>query len=224
MRVKMDRRFIAVTGVLILTGVALACVFVFITSGENGRTEDIWLVPNTPVSKTSDQSTSLGPDSLQPGIKNETTPRPVVTNNWSNASVRTLKILAYNQSAMLLSSAVPGGKLGLLQIINTPEPETGTLTLEQRKQAEKIALADTRVRDILGDGMYTEEIQPLDMIRAKDAGENSTNGTYISVAFTMVNTTTAKNETTFFVHVDLGNSNVVRVSPVFPFEQVTPDT
>jgi len=216
MRVKMDRRFIAVTGILILTGVALAFAFVFIVSGENGKTEDIWLVPNPLESKNSDLSDSSGPDSLQPGIKNDTTPRPAVTNDWSNVTKITLKILAYNQSAMLLLS--PDGKRGFIQLNNTPETETGTLTTEQRYQAEKIALADARVRDIIGAGMYTEEIQPLDMIRAKDFGKNSTNGTYVSLAFTMVNTTTAKNETTFFVHVDLDNSNVVRVSPAFPCE------
>lgn len=210
----MDRRFLAVTGLLILAGLALAFAFVFIVSGENGRTEDIWLVPNPLESKNADQIPKTGSDLVQSVAKTTTTPRPAVTNDWSNVSKITLKILAYNQSAMLLLS--PDGKRGFIQLNNTPETETGVLTTEQRKLAEKIALADVRVRDILGAGMYTEEIQPLDMIRAKDFGENTTNGTFVSIAFTMVNTTTAKNETTFFVHVDLGNSNVVRVSPVFP--------
>jgi hypothetical protein len=225
MRVKMDRKFIAVTGVLILAGVALAFAFVFIVSGENGRAEDIWLVPNSPVSETSDLSSGTGSQPLQPVVKNDTTPLPVVATNWSNVSVRTLKILAYNQSAMLLSPSSPGGKPGMMYIDrNNSETKTGALTTEQRNLAEKIALADARVRDIIGAGMYTEDIQPLDTIRVKDSEDVSANGTYASIAFTLVNTTTAKNETAFFVHVDLDNNKVVRVSPTFPQERVTTDT
>jgi len=213
----MDRRFLAVTGLLILAGLALAFAFVFIVSGENGRAEDIWLVPNPLESKTSDQIPKTGSDLVSAVAKNVTTPEPAVTNDFSNVSKTTIKFttVAYNESAIMVSS--PEGKKAVLSIDRRySDQEPTLLSTEQRKQAEKIALADARVRDIIGAGMYTEEIQPLDMIRAKDFGENTTNGTFVSIAFTMVNTTTAKNETTFFVHVDLGNSNVVRVSPVFP--------
>jgi len=221
----MDRKFIAVTGVLILAGVALAFAFVFIVSGENGRAEDIWLVPNPPVSKASDQSSGTGSQPLQPVVKNDTTPWPVVTNDFSNASKTTIKLttVAYNESAIMVSSS--GGKRVILSIDHEySDQDPTTLSPEQRNLAEKIALADARVQDIIGAGMYTEDIQPLDTIRVKDSEDVSANGTYASIAFTLVNTTTAKNETAFFVHVDLDNNKVVRVSPTFPQERVTTGT
>jgi hypothetical protein len=221
----MDRRFIAVMGVLVLVALALAFAVAFIVGGENGRTHDIWLVrdaqstqaPGHPSEKELDTVPKTAPE-------NETSPRSIVTTNWSNASVRTLKIIAYNQSSILISS--PSGKRGLLQIMdwNTSETKTRALTAEQRKLAENIALADARVQDIIGAGMYNVDIQPLDHIRVKNSEEISANGTGISIVFTTVNTTTALNETTFFVHVDLDKEKVIRVSPPFPCERVTTGT
>ncbi len=212
----MDKKNIAVLGLLILIGLGLAVTVVFIVGEETARSEDLWFVQEPLVAGIPGSAPENGQKLISGTVPgDDTLPQPVETTDFTNASVRTGKLIAYNQSTILVS--LPGGKLGFLEITdNDAEFEAKILSTEQRKQAEKIALADARVRDILGAGMYTEEIQPLDMIGTKDSGENSTNGTYASVAFTMVNTTTAKNETTFFVHVDLGNGNVVRVSPAFP--------
>lgn len=206
MRIQMDRRFIAVVGVLVLAGLALAFAFAFIVGGESGRTEDIWLVQNT----------QFGSETIPKIVtENDTSPRPVVTVDFSNASKTTIKVkmIAHNQSAIMIST---GGKPGIVEIENNPDTEPGTFTGEQRKLAEKIALADASVQAIVGAGMYTVDIQPLDRIRVKDSEEVTPNGTGASVSFTIVNTTTAENETTFFVHVDLDKEKVIRVSPQFP--------
>jgi hypothetical protein len=227
----MDRRIIAVMGMLVLVGLALAFAVAFIVGGENGRAEDIWLVRDAQSTQAPSHPSEQGQDTiLKTTPENETSPRPIVTTNWSNGSkVRTLKIIANNQSAILISPESPGGKPGMMYLLdidnrNDPETITGALTAEQRRLAEKIALADARVRDIIGAGMYNADMQPLNLIRAKDSENVSMNGTYASVAFTIVNTTTAKNETTFFVHVDLDKEKVIRVSPPFPQDRVTTGT
>jgi hypothetical protein len=207
----MDRQFIAVTGVLVLLGIALAFAFVFTVGGENRRTEDIWLVRDT-------QSGSGTIPEI--ATENAVSPRPVVTVDFSNASKTTVKltIIAHNQSAIMLSS---GGKIEIMEITgDNPDTGTGTLRMVLGKIAEKIALADTRVRKIIGTSMYSAEVQPLDMFPVKDSGDDITNGTRASVTFTMVNSTTARDEATFFVHVDLAQENVIRVSPLFPENQI----
>ena len=148
-----------------------------------------------------------------PKTGNETVTWPAGTTNFSNVSGITLKVLAYNQSMALLLA--PGGKQVRILLINSNNPGTRDLTAEQRRLAEQIALANSRVQDILGAGMYTEDIQPLDSIQVNEPEASATNGTYASIAFTIVNTTTAENETTFFVHVDLDNGRVIRISPLF---------
>jgi len=215
MRIKMDRKFIAMTVVLVLVGTALAFAVVFTVGGENGRTEDIWLVRNT--QSGSDTSPKIV-------TENDTSPHPVVTVDFSNASKTTikLKIVAHNQSAILLSS---GGKIEIIETTgDNPDSETGALTAEQRKLAEKIALADARVRDIIGAGMYNVAIEPLDTFRAKDPEGIPMNGTLASVIFTTVNSTTTLNEATFFVHVDLVEEKVIRISPLFPRDQMPSTT
>jgi len=214
----MDRRFISVTGVLVLMGLALAFAFAFFVGGESGRTEDIWLVQNTQLTKIPIPPSENGSVTIPKTVTgNETSPRPFVTTDTSTVSKTTLKTIAYNQSAVLVSS--PNGKLGLVQIIdrNNSEIKTGALTMEQRNLAEEIALADARVQNIIGAKMYKINIQPLDRIQVKNSEEISANGTGVSVVFTTVNTTTTLNETTFFVHVDLDKEKVIRVSPPFPY-------
>jgi len=221
----MDRRFIAVVGVLVLAGLVLAFAFAFIVGGENGRTEDIWLVQNPPLSKTTDLPSGNGSDSPQTVMKTSTTPRPVVTTDFSNASKTTIEVktLAHNQSAIMILFV--GGKTEIIDITgDNPEAEEKIFSTEQRKQAEKIALADARVQNIIGAGMYNIDIQPLDRIQVKNSEEISANGTGVSIVFTTVNTTTVKNETTFFVHIDLNKEKVIRVSPPFPQERVTTGT
>ncbi|MCK9631466.1 MAG: hypothetical protein M0R30_07455 [Methanoregula sp.] len=218
----MEQKFIAVTGVLILTGLIFAFAIAFLVDGVSGRTEDLWLVQNTQLTHASDPPSENGSEIIpKTTTENETYPRPVVSNNWSNASRTSIKLktVAYNQSAALVSS--PGGKLGMLLLIdrNDPETITGALTAEQRKQAEKIALADARVQDIIGAGMYNVDIQPLNRIQVKNSEEIPLRGTGVSIVFTTVNTTTARNETTFIVHVDLDKENVVRVSPPIPVRE-----
>ncbi|MFA7694786.1 MAG: hypothetical protein WCX63_04550 [Methanoregula sp.] len=224
----MDRRFIAVTGVLILAGLALAFAVAFIIGGESGRTEDIWLVRDTQSTQAPGQPSEKELDTVATTApENETLPRPVVTTDWSNVSVRTLKILAHNQSAMLISPVSPDRKPGMMYLVgglNDPETKTGALTPEQRKLAEKIALADTKVQAIVGAGMYNVDIQPLDRIQVKNSEEIPANGTGVSIVFTTVNTTTALNETVFFVHVDLDKEEVIRVSPLFPYVGVATGT
>lgn len=227
MRIQMDKTNIAVMGLLILIGLGLAVTVVFIVGEETGRTEDLWIVQDPLAVSTSSSAPETGTKIISGTIPgNDTSPQPVETTDSTNTSVRTGKMIASNQSALLVS--LPSGKLGFLYIENrnNPETKTGVLTTEQRTRAEKIALADARVRDIIGAGMYTEEIQPLDIIQTKDSGDvsMSINGTYVSVAFTIINTTTAKNETAFFVHVDLDNNKVVRVSPLFSCERASPGT
>ena len=214
----MDRRFISVTGVLVLVGLTLAFAFAFFVGGESGRTEDIWLVQNTQLTKIPIPPSENGSVTIPKTVTgNETSPRPFVTTDTSTVSKTTLKTIAYNQSAVLVSS--PNGKLGLVQIIdrNNSEIKTGALTMEQRNLAEEIALADARVQNIIGAKMYNVDIQPLDRIQLKNSEEISANGTGVSIVFTTVNTTTVKNETTFFVHVDLDKEKVIRVSPPFPY-------
>jgi len=214
----MDRRFISVTGVLVLVGLTLAFAFAFFVGGESGRTEDIWLVQNTQLTKIPIPPSENGSVTIPKTVTgNETSPRPFVTTDTSTVSKTTLKTIAYNQSAVLVSS--PNGKLGLVQIIdrNNSEIKTGALTMEQRNLAEEIALADARVQNIIGAKMYNVDIQPLDRIQLKNSEEISANGAGVSVVFTTVNTTTSLNETTFFVHVDLDKEKVIRVSPPFPY-------
>jgi len=50
------------------------------------------------------------------------------------------------------------------------------------------------------------------------------NGTRASVIFTTVNSSTTLNEATFFVHVDLEQENVIRVSPLFPQDPISATT
>ncbi|MDD5142186.1 hypothetical protein [Methanoregula sp.] len=218
----MDRRIIAMMGMLVLAGLALAFAVAFIAGGENGRAEDIWLIRNTQSAQAPGHPSEKGLDSvLKTMPENETPPRPVVTTNWSNASKTTIKLetIAHNQSATLI--LYPDGKLGRLLLIdrNNPETKTGTLTPEQRNLAEDIALADARVREIIGAGMYTINIQSFDCIQVKNSEEIPLRGTGVSIVFTTVNTTTARNETTFIVHVDLDKENVVRVSPPIPVSE-----
>lgn len=207
----MDRKFIAVTGVLVLVGIALAFAFVFTVGGENGRTEDIWLVQNT------QSGSEMIPEIV---TENAASPRSIVTVDFSNASKTTvkLKIIAHNQSAIMLSS---GGKIEIMEITgDNPDTRTGTLTMEQGTLAEKIALADTRVRNIIGTSMYNAEVQPLDSFTVKNSRDGITNGTRASVLFTTVNSTTTQDEATFFVHVDLAQENVIRVSPLYSQNQI----
>ncbi|MFA5331767.1 MAG: hypothetical protein WC342_05265 [Methanoregula sp.] len=221
----MDKKNIAVMGLLILIGLGLALTVVFIVGGETGRTEDLWLVQDPLAASTPGSVLENGTNIISGTVPgNDTSPQPVETTDFTNASVRTGKMIAYNQSAVLVS--FPSGKLGLLEIADNEDvPEEAKIfSTEQRKQAEKIALSDARVQDIIGAGMYTEDIQLLDTIRVNDSRGSFTKGTYASITFTMVNTTTAKNETAFFVHVDLDNNKVIRVSPPFPQERVTPGT
>ncbi len=207
----MDRKFITVMVVLVLLGIALAFAVVFTVGGENGRTEDIWLVRDT-------QSGSGTIPEIATG--NAPSPRPVVTVDFSNASKTTVKltIRAHNQSAIMVSS---GGKTEIMEITgDNPDTGTGTLRMVQGKLAEKIALADTRVRNIIGTSMYNAEIQPLDSFTEKNSRDGIMNGTRASVTFTTVNSTTARDEATFFVHVDLVQENVIRVSPLYPQDQI----
>jgi len=208
----MDRKFIAVTGVLVLVGIALAFAFVFTVGGENGRTEDLWLVRNT----------QSGSETISEIVtENATSPRPVVTVDFSNTSKTTvkLKIIAHNQSAIMLSS---GGKIEIMEITgDNPDTGTGTLTMEQETLAEKIALADTRVRNILGTSMYNADVQLLDSFTVKNSRDDITNGTRVSVTFTTVNSTTTLDEAMFFVHVDLVQENVIRISPRFPYDPIS---
>jgi len=215
----MEQKFITVAGVLVLAGLALAFAIAFLVDGVSGRTEDIWVVQNTRLTHASIPSSENGSEiSPKTTTENETSLRPVVTNNWSNVSKTSIKLktIAHNQSAILISS--PGEEQGMLLLINRNELETitGALTMEQRELAEKIALMDARVRDIIGAGVYNTDIQPLDRIQVKNSEEISANGTCVSIVFTTVNTTTCLNETTFFVHIDLDKENVIRVSPPFP--------
>jgi hypothetical protein len=203
----MDRQFIAVMGLLILVGMALAFVVAFTVGGENGRTEDIWLVQNI----------QSGSDPIPKTVtENNVSSWHAVTTNFSNASKTTLEVktLAHNQSAILLSF---GGRIGIMEITGDNH-ETGatTLTTEQKKLAEKIALADPEVRNILGAALYNTDIQPLDSITVKDSRDVLTNGTRASVLFTTINSTTTLDEAMFFVHVDLVQENVIRISPLFP--------
>ena len=94
--------------------------------------------------------------------------------------------------------------------------QTEELSAEQIKLAEKIALSDTRVQNILGAGMYSADVHVLDSIHVENFEELSRNGTDVSVIFNIINTTTAENESAFFVHVDLDNGRVIRISPLFP--------
>jgi len=206
----MDQRFIAIMGVLILGGLCLAFAFAFIAGGDTGRTEGIWLVQNT-------QSGSDAAPTIV--TENGTSPQPRVTVDFSNASKKTIavKTIAHNQSAILISF---DGKTEIIDITGN-NPETKVLSAEQRKLAEKIALADARVRDIIRASMYNVDIQPLARITRTDSAEIPANGMAASVTITIVNTTTARNETTFFVHVDLVNEKVIRISPLFPYTQTT---
>lgn len=217
MRIQMDRRLIAVMGLLVLAGLALAFAFVILVGDGNGRTEDIWLVQNTQSPEISGPLSEYGSETIRKTVTdNKTSPKPFATTAVSNVSKITLKTIAHNQSAVLVLS--PSGKIGLLQILNwnNSELKTGALTLEQRNLAEEIALADTKVRNIIGAGMYNIDIQPLDYIRVKNSEEIPPNGNAASVVFTTFNATTTLNERTFFVHIDLVNKKVIRVSPMFP--------
>jgi len=202
----MDRTFIAVTGVLVLVGMTLAFAFVVIPGGERGVTEDIWLV----------QDPQSGSDTISKIVaENAASPRPVVTADFSNASKTTikLKIIAHNQSAIMLSS---GEKIEIMEITgDNPDTRTGSLTPEQKNQAEKIALADPGVQNILGAAMYNADIQPLDTFTVKDSQEILTNGARASIVFTTINATTTLDESIFFVHVDLVEEKVIRISPMF---------
>lgn len=212
----------ALIGLLILIGLGLALPAVFIIDGKTGRTEDLWFVQNPLAVSTSGSAPEKGTNLISGTVPgNDTSPLPVETTNFSNDfSVRTAKMLAYNQSAVLLS--FPGGKLGFLEITdNDVEFKAKILSAEQKKLAEKIALADARVRDIIRASMYNVDIQPLARITRTDSAEIPANGMAASVTITIVNTTTARNETTFFVHVDLVNEKVIRISPLFPYTQTT---
>jgi hypothetical protein len=220
MRIQMDRRVIAVMGLLVLEGLSLSFAFTIIICEDNGRTEDIWLVQNTQSPEISGPLSEYGSETSPKAVTdNETSHKPFETPGVSNVSKITLKTIAHNQSTVLVLS--PSGKTGLLQILNwnNSESKTGALTVEQRNLAEEIALADARVRNIIGTGMYNIGIQPLNNIQVKNSEEIPPNGNAASIVFTTFNTTTTLNETTFFVHVDLANKKVIRVSPLFP-----PDT
>lgn len=198
----MDRRFIAVIGVLVLAGLALAFAVAFLTGEGACRTENIWLVQNPPLTKT---------DPLPSG--NETSCRPAGTTNTSTVSEFTGKIIGQNQSALLLSF---NGKPGTATII-VDNPQTGmqTLTEEQKDFAEQVALSDSQVQNLLGASMYTMDVQPLRSVTVEDSGGATAEGTDVSIVFTTINTTMAKNETIFYVHVDLDSGKIAGISPVF---------
>ena len=213
-RILMDQRFIAVIGVLVLTGLALAFAVAFLVGGDSGRTEDIWLVQNPPLTKTAPLPSGNGSETLlNSPAGNNTSLHPAGTANSSNVSKLTGKIIGQNQSAFLLSI---DGKPGPATItLDNPGTGPETLTAEQKDLAEQVALADLRVQDLLGTSMYTVDIQPLRSVAVEGTGGATKGETGASVAFTTINTTTAKNEMTFFVHVDLGTGKVAGISPEF---------
>ena len=65
MRIMMDRRFSAVMGVLVLTGLMLAFAFVFFINEPSGRTEDFWLFQNTQSPKISSPLSEDGSKTIQ---------------------------------------------------------------------------------------------------------------------------------------------------------------
>lgn len=219
----MDRRFVAVMGILVLAGLGLAFTSVIIGDGRMEKHEDIWLVRNPQPGKITDPYQESGivkkPENV---TENSLSSFPVETTNFSNVNKKTARVIARNQSIILIQldgKPAPG-------IMTLENPETGqkTLTTEQKKLAEKIALADSRVRNIVGTSIYITEIQPLDTISMTGPGNNIPNQTRASVLFTTVNSTTALDESTFFVHVDLAHENVIRVSPMFPHSPIPANT
>ena len=210
----MNRRFVAIMGVLVLAGLVLAFTSAIFGDDRMEKHEDIWLVQSPILMEIYGHSPEVGLEKIPEIVTgNSLSPSPVETTNFSNASKKTTRIIARNQSVILIPR--DGKPARGIITLDTPKTEPKTLTTEQKKLAEKIALTDTGVRNSIGTSVYNAEVQPLDSFTVKDSRDGITNGTRASVLFTTVNSTTALDEATFFVHVDLVKENVIRVSPLF---------
>jgi hypothetical protein len=222
MRIIMDRRFIAVMGILVLAGLGLALTSA-VGNGEAVKNMDIWQVQGPHVIEMSGSSSGNGSEIIpEMVVENTTYPQPVETTDFSNASKKTSKILARNQSGLLIQ--LDGKPTPGIISLDNPEAVNEKLTTSQKQLAEKIALADTRVQDIIGARMYNADIRPLNIFTVNDSKDVIMNGTRASVIFTTVNSSTTLNEATFFVHVDLEQENVIRVSPLFPQDPISATT
>jgi len=208
----MNGRNLVLMGLMVLIGLALAFAVIFVTDGNFGRTEDVWLIHNPMATNLSGlpHETGLGSNLKTESV--DSTSHLSETTDSSTTNKTTGEVLAQNQSALLLSFGETSGTA----IVELENSQTEQLSAEQIKLAEIIALSDTRVQNILGAGMYSADVHVLDNIHVENFEELPRNGTDVSVIFTIINTTTAENESAFFVHVDLDNGRVIRISPLFP--------
>jgi len=207
----MNGRNFVLMGLLVLMGLALAFAVIFVPDG-NGRTEDVWLIHNPMATNASVLPHETGLGSIPKTDSVDSISHLTEMTDPSTANKTTGKVLAQNQSALLLSFGESSGTA----IVELENSQTEQLSAEQIKLAEKIALSDTRVQNILGACMYSMDVHVLDYIHVENFDGFPQNGTDVSVIFTIINTTTAENESAFFVHIDLDNGRVIRISPMFP--------